>query len=246
MIDQSRIIVAMEKLARIPRPEHSEGRGCAPRASATHLSGRASRRAFTLAELLVVVSTLAVLAAIVVPRVTQRAATTAETITWNSLAEVRRAINDAYYDNAFEQLPYPIDPERQAHPQLTYLYVNPLLFDNGSHALGATQWTYNPSTQRGWNGPYLTPGGMYRVREGLGFTRSYGEEGDPAPLDGWGNPIVLQQPLMEGGAPSPGSRQFARLVSAGANGMLETSPTDATPLPTQTGDDLILPLTVAP
>ena len=78
---------------------------------------------------------------------------------------------------------------------------------------------------RGWNGPYVS-----RVRLGAfpeSFDRAYGVPGEPAILDPWGRPYVLQVPPATA-FPVPGDTteqerfRYARLVSAGPDGMLKT------------------------
>lgn len=105
--------------------------------------------------------------------------------------------------------------------QLTSLFINV----NGLNA-------YNPATKNGWNGPYLLDSGtrygtFTEVDDSDGFTDLYAEENDPAILDGWGRPLVLQQ---------SSDRDFARLVSAGPNHILEMDPDDPNADP---GDDIV-------
>lgn len=206
---------------------------------ASRQPGRSSRAAFTLAELLVTVLIIAVLGAIIVPQLTNRARGASQTVTSVSLRRLRQIIVEQYRDDMFERLPYPQDSSRAAHPQLVYLYSNPADFAAG---LGTT-WNYDPVTMRGWSGPYVSEAGGYVLNAqsiARGFTNRYGEHGDLAPLDGWGNPIVLQQPVVVGGVASPTSLIAARLVSAGPNGVLDTPPDVLQPTQQQQGDDLVL------
>ena len=90
---------------------------------------------------------------------------------------------------------------------------------------------FNFSSGRGWNGPYLIDAGnrygnFTDPSDSDNFTTDYGSDADPAVLDGWGKPIILQE----------ASTQNARLVSAGVDGVLETDPND--PLASR-GDDLV-------
>lgn len=126
---------------------------------------------------------------------------------------------------------------------------------------------FDPATGFGWRGPYLhVPRGTYvpdsqAPPPARGFLDRYGTSDptdprfpDPAVLDGWGNPIVLQFPNVDGN-PNPPHTQLearhARLVSAGENGRIDT-PVDAVagldvlfpPLPPD-NDDVVLYLHVA-
>ena len=69
----------------------------------------------------------------------------------------------------------------------------------------------------------------------------YGQSGDPAQIDAWGRPIVIQWPTDSSGNIQPA---YVRLVSAGPNGKLETPSTvtdlSATTTPWNVGDDMIL------
>lgn len=92
--------------------------------------------------------------------------------------------------------------------------------------------SFNLATGNGWNGPYLISNiaryGNF-IESGDGFddnTDLTGIEDDPAVLDAWGKPIVLQEP----------DTTDARLVSAGPNRILEMDPNDAMDAG---GDDLV-------
>ena len=93
---------------------------------------------------------------------------------------------------------------------------------------------FDPATARGWRGPYLlheaTDYGDF-IEAGDGFPDNSdiaGIEDDPAILDAWRKPLVLQQP----------NTNDARLVSAGADRILETDP--ANPVDADRGDDVVL------
>lgn len=196
----------------------------------------AAIRGFTLAEMLIVLTVIATLATMVSFRLTATSRQSADTLTRVSLRQLRQAILADYRDDMFEQLPYPQDPARAPHPQLHYLYVNPASYVTGL----PTDWDYDPVSGRGWSGPYLTQAAPYVVDLSRGFTPAYGEAGDDAPLDAWGNPIVLQQPMVLGAVYSATNLQSARLVSAGPNGVINTPENVATPSLNQQADDLIL------
>ncbi|QGJ68955.1 Hypothetical protein PBC10988_6200 [Planctomycetales bacterium 10988] len=196
---------------------------------------------FTLPELLVVLGIIAGLATVAIPALTQRLQTSQETVTRATLTNVRTAILQHYRPEVFDQLPYPIDTARVVHPQLAYLYVNPSTFTFPGD-VGTDAWSYDPIAMRGWAGPYLTDSGTYLVDSSRGFFEDYGLDGDPSPVDGWGNPIVLQQPVLQGGYPSATNLEAARLVSAGPDGVLDTPPTVINPSVAEVNDDLLLPL----
>ena len=117
--------------------------------------------------------------------------------------------------------------------------------------------TFNPNTGRGWRGPYMaqatgsypnTTTGNWSARN---FTATYGAANDPALIDAWGNPIVIQWPANSADSTPTATQQYqyVRLVSAGPNGVLDTPITD-TPVTDPTGaslkDDVILYLRYVP
>ena len=179
------------------------------------------RKGLTLVELVVVVAILAILAAAIVPLVSQYAADARVTATQASLTEIRNAImgttNAPGYLGDTGQLP----------AAMRDLFVQP-----------AGMPAFDRDTSRGWRGPYLLSSGATYPR-----TDAYGQVGDPAVLDAWGNAIVLQ-------VPSAGSiaanLAFARLVSAGRNGAVETplnlldSLGNPYPAAGARGDDIVL------
>lgn len=141
---------------------------------------------------------------------------------------------------------------RPDHPQLRYLFINPA--DEKPIRPRGNDIEWDPSTKTGWRGPYmLSATGAFSadlhpsflVDEPASTNRLYGDltdprdgrnEPDPALLDAWGRPIVIQEPLQVGN-PEPFR---ARLVSAGPNGVIDTPPEDRTPDPDEIGDDLLL------
>lgn len=93
---------------------------------------------------------------------------------------------------------------------------------------------YEPAKKRGWRGPYLVhSSALYgtSVEAGDNFDdddgNPYGAATDPAILDAWGKPLILQQP----------DTLDARLVSAGPNRTLDTDPD--IPLDGTPSDDLV-------
>ena len=102
---------------------------------------------------------------------------------------------------------------------------------------------FDPVTRRGWHGPYVqdvrpvdntneTLSGCFPAvhdrrcatdttfgERGF-YAADYGATNDPALADPWGNPVVLQMPTNE--LSDDELLQYARLVSAGPNGVLDT------------------------
>ncbi|MCA9264686.1 MAG: type II secretion system protein [Planctomycetales bacterium] len=190
------------------------------------------RRALTLIELLVTLTVLAVLAGIIVPLLTGLGDDAALTATRHSLREVRDVIANRYVldmQNVIAMTsttlpptaisaglpgPHPdyLDPpHRVLSPQLHYLFVHP--------APGDSRVSFNPVTRIGWRGPYLLmgqvaeyPGKDPNTAAQRGFSATYGEPGDSAVLDAWGNPFVIQGTSLAD----------AELVSAGPDGDLNS------------------------
>lgn len=95
---------------------------------------------------------------------------------------------------------------------------------------------FDPATKRGWRGPYVLHEGVVYgdfIQGGDGFpdnTDIADIEDDPAILDGWGKPVLLQEPDVP---------DYARIVSAGPNRILETDFGDPSS-DMDRGDDLVL------
>ncbi len=180
-----------------------------------------ARLGLTLLELVVVMAILVVLAGIMVGRGDVVASQAKETTTRVSLSTLREAISDQGYQPDVGHLPL----------YMADLFVKP-----------AGDPPFDPLTGRGWNGPYLVRWtGKYQVDGARRFTLLYGNNGDPAALDAWGRPIVLQIPIT---AATPEEQAaFTRLVSAGLDGILQTNPNDLAPdilNEGAVGDDLVL------
>jgi type II secretory pathway pseudopilin PulG len=202
------------------------------------------RAGLTLFELLLVLGVLAGLASLVIPAVAHRLDHAHDQATRRSLQQIRDVLADTYYDDMGD-LPRPGAAARPDHPQLVYLFLNPETHLDNNPTTRDYDLTFDPVSRRGWRGPYLLHQGegfRYEMDPSRGFEIRYGETGDPAALDGWGNPIVLQEPNAPGVGESQRLRH-SRLVSAGPNGVIETDP-DAL-MPTERGDDLVLFLWMA-
>lgn len=174
------------------------------------------RSGLTLLELVVVLMITVALAGVMVPLVTDSATEAREKAAEASLTALRDVVANYWIDSgALKRLPRPnlmVTPTRQDAPQLVFLFANP------DHYPDAT-FTFDPTYRVGWRGPYLREAtGIYTV--GGTFTTRYGESGDAAVVDPWGNPIVIQNP-----GPIAVGLQDVRLVSAGPNGVIDISPT---------------------
>lgn len=203
----------------------------------------------TLFELLLVMGILTILGTLVVPMVGDRLGQSREDATRQSLLRLREVIVDTYHgdmnDVPRRPDPFASESDRSDAPQLVYLFVNPEKYEDGDATTRDYDTTFDPISRLGWRGPYLQHQGdgfVYTVDEARGFGRRYGEPGDPAVLDGWGNPIVLQQPT-DAGATEYDRRQHTRLVSAGPDGVIDTDPDEL--FPEERGDDLVLFLWIA-
>jgi hypothetical protein len=202
---------------------------------------RVQIRGLSLVELLVVLVVLLVTAGIVVPllssfRLGPSEKTPEEIATEQTLLSVRRAILGGP-----GQPGYLSDLGGGRLPQtLADLLVPPA-------SLPVSLRSFEPGVRLGWRGPYLQSSGA-RLDEDDLFDPAdiYGADHDPAVLDGWGRPIVLQFPV----ASEPQRSENARLISSGQNGVLETPRSRVRPVAGDLdrgacGDDLLLFLLVA-
>lgn len=99
--------------------------------------------------------------------------------------------------------------------------------------------SYDRYSHRGWNGPYLVPQGfVYKIDAAHGFTDDYGADGDPAVVDAWQHPMILQYPNVA--LNNDQRRQYARLISAGPDGVINTPADVLNPSAAERGDDLVM------
>ena len=68
---------------------------------------------------------------------------------------------------------------------------------------------YDPVIRIGWRGPYLLPTGNNKF-------------GEPTIVDGWGNELELQIDFDNNGQIDQNESKYARVVSAGPNGKIDT------------------------
>jgi prepilin-type N-terminal cleavage/methylation domain-containing protein len=217
------------------------------------------RRGLTLLELLVVLAILISLATIIVPVIGTFGRKSQQVATRENLLRLQELLVNQYMADMGE-LPRPVldgsgkDPKgrtRPNHPQLRYLFVNPDTEDI-THLTGTTLLS-----SRQWKGPYVRhAGARYQIDETTNkFTAAYGvgdvyttatppvltTAGDPTVLDAWGRPIVLQEPSTGTlYSPSATEKTYARLVSAGPNGKIDTPLTILMPTEADRGDDVVI------
>ncbi|MEM7473740.1 MAG: hypothetical protein AAF483_02030 [Planctomycetota bacterium] len=104
------------------------------------------------------------------------------------------------------------------------------MFDSTAPVAGTP--SFDPVTKIGWRGPYLTQAtGTYpdvttSDWNARNFSATYGATGDPAMIDAWGNPIVLQVDFDVDGSITSLESLDTRLVSAGPNGTIDLDLTD--------------------
>jgi type II secretory pathway pseudopilin PulG len=206
------------------------------------------RPGLTLAELVIVLLVLVAVAGIIVPRMTAATANAKQQTTIATMERLREVIAGTpqlpgYWNDILSS---------SADPNQTPLTMRDLFYFNVNLLAQYPQFpslqTFDPTIRHGWHGPYLVNASGYYpdptnpVAISHGFTATYGAIGDPAMLDGWGNPIVIQWPQVSG-ATATQVAPFVRLVSAGANGILET-PLGITDLSQNNwlnaGDDIVL------
>ena len=177
---------------------------------------RMHRSGLTLLELTVVLVILIGLAGVLVPLVTSTGDDARKTTTRATLKSLRDAVLTYYQD--MKGITVGTAGETGIPRTLADLQIQP----TGTP-------TYNAVTKLGWRGPYLQQAtGRFDLASNDLDKNSfnppdhpYGDPTkvppDPAFLDGWGSPIVLQWPTSgEGGSTDIGDRaKYVRLVSAG-------------------------------
>lgn len=220
-----------------------------------------ARRGLTLLEMLIVLVILLALGTLLVPSISWVGERSQQVATLETLNRLREVLVNKYVPDMGE-LPRPradvfggTNPTRMNHPQLVYLFVNPDTYEDGIASTSDFFTPPNVLNGRRWQGPYtLHSGAEFYVTDtdtslatGTNFTERYGvgdpvtRVGDPAVIDGWGNPIVIQEPDVDGNdAIDSQEALHARIVSAGRNGRLETPPDLAMPTDVERGDDLVL------
>lgn len=225
-------------------------------------------RGLTLLELLVVLVILMALGSLMIPTLSWVGERSQHIATRENLVRMRELLINKYYPDMGD-LPRPRldrttgngpngEPARLNHPQLLYLFVNP---DTHEDTLGLTNdfvtSTGNMLSGRRWQGPYVTHSGSeYYANDidgslttGTNYTSRYGvgdsatQIGDPTVTDAWGNPLVIQEPDVDGDPSTLATqieRQHTRLVSGGKNGRIDTPPDILMPTRVERVDDLVI------
>lgn len=179
-----------------------------------------SRNAFTLVELIVVLSILIALSGIVLPLCSQNLASANEAATRSTLAETRNAVLQYWHDTKFIELNgvTTVATESQRF-SLSWLFKNPVT--NNSTV------QFDRNTRSGWNGPYMATSTADSVALG-----------GPNLIDGWNQTLIVQYVNPND------SLKDVRIVSAGPNGAIDIPSNTATSALTTNsiGDDIYVAL----
>jgi prepilin-type N-terminal cleavage/methylation domain-containing protein len=194
------------------------------------------RRGFTLVELVIVLAVIAAAAGLVVPLINLDSNDGSGEGTLEQTAKVSLQRLRETIIGSTDQAGYYADLRRL--PQtIADLFVAPVY-------LPAAEQKFNPATRLGWRGPYVqNQSGTYGVDASRGFLADYSAKTydaaniDAAVLDPWGNPIVIQAPTTGSAAER---LKNTRVVSAGANKIIETNPALLSPAPSTRGDDVVV------
>jgi prepilin-type N-terminal cleavage/methylation domain-containing protein len=141
------------------------------------------KNGFTLVELVVVMLVLAVLSFVVIPRAIDFSERTSSAITESGLGQIQKAIMGDR-STGFEGF---LDHMGRLPSATEGLAV---LLDS-SHLDGGSPATYNPITERGWNGPYLdsidtdSSGTADSLEDAWGNAFNYDPTADPVVI--WSN-----------------------------------------------------------
>ena len=206
----------------------------------------------TLIELMVVVAILVILAGAIIPLLTTYEAKAKITAVKASLSYVRESI-----------VGKPDSPGWQSDVGRFPNSIAELLSASAPTGVAA----FNRVTNIGWRGPYLiAQGGLYPTYQTnssyyYSSLQSYfGTAGDPALLDPWGDPIIIQRLTVSAGSVTlideagtshgpnaisttlPPDGDYTRLISAGPDKTLNSDWKD--PGGYSRGDDIILYLNV--
>lgn len=208
---------------------------------------------FSLVEMVVVIVIVATLAMLVTNNLGSAGDDASEATTRSSMTTLRSAALGF------------LTGTRRSPVQMTELFIRPVDDPDNPFDDDLALALFDPATALGWNGPYIaTSTGSYTIDDDLNdpenpkFRAVYGDNDDPACLDGWGKPIVVQIPNISELtlSASESDQKHVRLVSAGPDGQIQTPLYDVEvdpattlgakfPTKDQCGDDLVLYLRVA-
>jgi type II secretory pathway pseudopilin PulG len=180
------------------------------------------RTAFTLVELVVVLSILVAMAGILTPLLSGTVDRANQTVTIRSLTVVRDALQEYWNDTKFIELDGITTVGTEADRfSVIWLFRNPVTDDRA--------FDFDTATQIGWRGPYLSTS-----------TGDHVALGNPALIDAWNQLLTIQDvdPLS--------TVRDLRIVSAGPNRMIDMPASTPTAGLTSTdvGDDLYVALTL--
>ena len=149
-----------------------------------------------------------------------------ETLTLAALRAMCDAIMEHYWNGPCQPAPLSGRSQR-AHVSPVGLPIcrSGHLFA-GAPQPGLVSMNFDPVTQLGWRGPYVKNGvvsGRFTLQPGLGFSDPLWLTGDPARLTP-GDPARPSAARSGLRAASAIDIRYARLVSAGPNGVLDTPP----------------------
>lgn len=181
-----------------------------------------TRKAMTLAELVVVLLILAALGGILVPLCSGNMETAAANATRASLAAIRDAMLQYWQDTHDVELDGVTTTAAEAGRfDIAWLFSNPVTGDQTVQ--------FDPNVRTGWNGPYLA-----------GASGDVATWGSGTMLDGWNREITVQYV-------NPGSSlRDVRIVSPGPDGVIDLPPATATASLTSAdiGDDVYVAVTL--
>ncbi len=181
-----------------------------------------TRNAFTLIELIVVLSILIALGGILLPLCADNLSSAASTVTQATLAETRDAVLQYWHDTKHVTLDgiTSLATESQRF-DIAWLFANPVTGDATNQ--------FDPNSQIGWRGPYVASSTADAIANG-----------GPNLVDGWNQLLTVQY------VDPSSSLKDLRILSAGANGVIDIPANIATSdLTTSSiGDDLYVALSL--
>jgi len=179
-----------------------------------------SRNAFTLVELIVVLSILIALSGILLPLCASGVTSAAETATRSTLCETRTALLQYWHDTKLLQLDGITTAATESQRfDVLWLFVSPITESNLAD--------FDPNLRSGWNGPYMTTSTADAVASG-----------GPNLVDGWNQLLTVQYV-------NPGNDlKDVRIVSSGLNGVIDIPANTASSALTtgSIGDDIYVAL----